>query len=317
MERVDTCKKLVAEYANKNLKRTSTVFFDWSNENSERFKVQLEEICGYRVITITSNNEVEVYHIYRILTSLERLLMIFEGYFQKLEKIAFIESDITSDQRLKHFALQCFERRLAYFSSSSVFEVSINTLVDYHDILNEDIFDRWINLLKDLDISLNTFFYFTSGLKIPIDVKVAFLIELATPFSEIIKVYDNKFRVEKDENKKTTLKTKLCALIKYAGADVFKAEEEILSEICTLLVNSRVRIMHIKRNYQNNYLNGEESILYSVKLSLIYRILIFKLLGINDTKYLDNIHRCTERWNQWNYILERLHYKISRDKQIK
>ena len=46
--------------------------------------------------------------------------------------------------------------------------------------------------------------------------------------------------------------------------------------------------MHIKRNCSGSYLNGPESVLYSIKISFLYRIVLFNLLGISPSLYQEN-----------------------------
>lgn len=58
------------------------------------------------------------------------------------------------------------------------------------------------------------------------------------------------------------------------------------------MVNSRVRIIHIKREQKGLYFNGNESVLYTLKISLLYRCIIFKVLNINELNYIDNSIKC-------------------------
>lgn len=49
--------------------------------------------------------------------------------------------------------------------------------------------------------------------------------------------------------------------------DIFGAEYQKSSDkFLQILVNSRVGIMHIKRNFSKSYLSGEESLLYMASL---------------------------------------------------
>ena len=52
-----------------------------------------------------------------------------------------------------------------------------------------------------------------------------------------------------------------------------------------ILVDSRNRIAHIKSKQKRRYLDGGESVMLIVKLSLLYRIALFDLLGIPTGKY--------------------------------
>lgn len=68
--------------------------------------------------------------------------------------------------------------------------------------------------------------------------------------------------------------------------------------------------MHIKRRQNGIYFNGSEAILYSVKLQLLYRLVLFELLDIEQMDYYDSIERCVKRWNEWNDCLARFLNKL-------
>lgn len=78
------------------------------------------------------------------------------------------------------------------------------------------------------------------------------------------------------------------------------------------LVNSRVRIMHIKRNCHGSYLNRPESILYSIKISFLYRIVLLNLLGISPSLYHENLISNIQRWNSWNDIMDNFLYHLQK-----
>ena len=135
--------------------------------------------------------------------------------------------------------------------------------------------------------------------KITVDVKCAFLIELAETLVEVLKVYTNSFQKLKPGNG-TSLRACVKALIKEYGEDIF--EKEILSTV----INSRVRIMHIKRNQKIKYFNGNESVLYILKLSLLYRRILLNILGVEEQMYVDKLQKCVSRLNRWNDTLDKL-----------
>ena len=67
-----------------------------------------------RYITITVDNEVSVFDLYSVLTKVERLLMIFYGYFVPLEELTFLQSSVFSDEQLKIPANNLKASRLSY-----------------------------------------------------------------------------------------------------------------------------------------------------------------------------------------------------------
>lgn len=74
------------------------------------------------------------------------------------------------------------------------------------------------------------------------------------------------------------------------------------NQFLNVLVNSRVNIMHVKRNQRKPALNGKQSCLYAQKLSLLYRKILFELLQINDSLYLEKLKHCVLNLDNWNSI---------------
>lgn len=73
-------------------------------------------------------------------------------------------------------------------------------------------------------------------------------------------------------------------------------------QFAKILVDSRNRIAHIKSKQERRYLNGEESVLYLSKLSLLYRVILFDLLGMIEESYKGKLCRRTDALNQWQGI---------------
>ena len=93
-------------------------------------------------------------------------------------------------------------------------------------------------------------------------MRIEFLIHLAETLVEVLKVYTNSFQKLKPGNG-TSLRACVKALIKEYGEDIFEKEMEANEkEFLSTVINSRVRIMHIKRNQKIKYFNGNESVLY-------------------------------------------------------
>ena len=103
---------------------------------------------------------------------------------------------------------------------------------------------------------------------------------------------------------KPTLKNCLDALIIKYGKEIFNKElsSSQYNQFLNVLVNSRVNIMHVKRNQRKPALNGKQSCLYAQKLSLLYRKIIFELLQINESLYLEKLKHCVLNLDNWNSI---------------
>ena len=77
------------------------------------------------------------------------------------------------------------------------------------------------------------------------------------------------------------------------------------------MVNSRVRIMHIKREQKGVFFNGNESVLYMLKMNLLYRRIMFEVLGIDEAIYKNSLLKCVSRLDEWNGILKGFLSKLS------
>lgn len=91
------------------------------------------------------------------------------------------------------------------------------------------------------------------------------------------------------------------AVISYYGIDIFKREYSSNKEyFLSSLVNSRVKIMHIKRNHPKKCFTGEESVLYMWKLSLLYRRIILELLQVDYSQYSDKLKKSVNIYDMWS-----------------
>ena len=89
MEQVAKCKSLVAIFRDdkKMLDGPHEVGFDI--EKDKAFHIDIEQ-CGIRKISLTSDVDVSVFDLYALFSRIERLLMLFDGAFISLSKIAII-----------------------------------------------------------------------------------------------------------------------------------------------------------------------------------------------------------------------------------
>ena len=109
-----------------------------------------------------------------------------------------------------------------------------------------------------------------------------------------------------------SLKNCLDALITKYGADIFSSElASDYERFLSAMVNSRVRIMHIKREQKGAFFNGNESVLYMLKMNLLYRRIMFEVLGIDEAIYKNSLLKCVSRLDEWNGILKGFLSKLS------
>lgn len=304
MEKLAKCKILIGTYINENIILGGPHVAEFET-NDNKFFIKVEQ-CGYRKISIKASEETSVFELYGVFTKIERLLMIFDGQFLNLENLEFTDSSETEKNILKSVGNNLMHQRLTYFKSADLVSYKVDKLLEFDEVLNSDLYDKWEQLLEELDIAHQMYLYAMGDTKITVDVKCAFLIELAETLVEVLKVYTNSFQKLKPGNG-TSLKVCVRTLIEEYGKDIFEREMEANEkEFLSTMINSRVRIMHIKRNQKKKYFNGSESVLYILKLSLLYRRILLDILGIEKQVYVEKLQKCVSRLNRWNNTLDKL-----------
>ena len=304
------CKQLEARFGGKGIVFGGPRSISAVLNSPAGMKVEIQQ-GQFRTVVVTAENEINANELYSVFSKLERLLMMFDGRFFPLSELKFTGSVESSDNQLLAYAHHCCASRLSYFESADFCLCTANKLVDFYNIFSADLYQRWEEILDELDIVHQMYLYSSCVSGQPVDIKCSFLIELVEPLVEIVKEQKHYFSSLTPGEKGPTLKNRLDALIAKFGEDVFGAEISAdYNAFLQVLVNSRVRIMHIKRNQRGIYFDGLESVLYSAKMSLLYRKIIFVLLGIEPGEYQENLKKCIQYWDQWNDVLSKLLCKL-------
>ena len=268
--------------------------------DSGLFDISIEQF-GIRKITITTESIIESAIFIKLFDKLDMLIMLGEGHFIPIAESKIITNGIAikSDD-----LTQKMTRRLKLFNSADFTIGSHSTFLSFNKYLDKDVFIRWIAMIKELDILHRMVLYSMADTGMPIDCKSAFLIESFEALSELIELYDPSFKrpmVKKGESK---LGKYLYAIIEKYGTDIFLNETKAdLQKVIEVFVNSRNRIAHIKSKQGKKYLNGEESVLYAIKLSFLYRNVLLILLGVDYSTYSSVIIKSVDDWNNWNGVL--------------
>lgn len=297
MDEIVLCNSLIAIYG-----EDSTVFggpFLVEFETKEGIKVKINQ-CVERTIQISSQKETSHMTLYEELTRVEKLLMVFEGKFCYLKSLDF--SGTHESDRLFESTSNLIGSRLAYYNSRDVLS-SRDTFVKFHEVLTDVVYEKWTSILEDLDIAFQVYLYSLCANNMPVDVNCAFIIEMAEPMIELVKKNTNYYSSFTPESHDTSLKMCIDALITKYGVDIFHKELKAdYNKFLGILRNSRVRVMHIKNKQTGSWLNGNESLLYMVKLSLLYRYILLDLMGLTDSKVKERVRTITNLWDNWNGI---------------
>ena len=281
MERPFICKCLTAEYEEEKSVLRGPVHIQFDIGKEQLFHVDIEQAV-IRSIKISTDSDVSIFDLNTVLSKIERLLMLLDGRFIQMKEMKFSESDVFSNDSLIPCAQNLIAQRSSYFCSADFCKNASYRLIDFENVFTPDLFSKWDDLLDELGVVHQMFLYSVSDSKITIDVKCAFLVELAEPIVEVVKERTYYFASLEPGSRGTTLKNCLDALIIKYGKEIFNKElsSSQYNQFLNVLVNSRVNIMHVKRNQRKPALNGKQSCLYAQKLSLLYRKILFELLQI-------------------------------------
>lgn len=256
-----------------------------------------------RTITIKSENNLDAIAFWRAFNVVDELLMMLDGRFFPLFHVAFIGDDVLSLSKAAEFLKT---NRLNMYKSADFARHAHIFSLKYQDIINAQIFSRWISIREDLDILHFAMLYNMADTGLTIDWKCANMIEMFEALAELIHVYDPTFPIANSEDKNVTIKLCMDEIISRYGNDIFDREYEVdKDKFLSLFKWSRNRIMHIKRRQPSTkFLSGNESALYAVKLSFLYRKTILLLLGIDYGLFKENLKNSVNKWNEWEGVLD-------------
>ena len=252
--------------------------------NGFSFNIEIQQSIT-RIICIDSSESNNYKDYLDIFYSLETLLMICDGHF--IPTVSAFEDDIEITSSWN-------KRRLPSYSSADFMLGAGNKLIDYSEIIDEDMFMKWYDLKKELDLNFKMMLYCVSSVEMPKDIQCAFMTEAFLGIYElVIKKYPT-VKMNKIPDGESKLKYYLIALFEKFGAVIFGKELAInKNSFAQILVNSRNRIAHISSRRDRAFLNGEECVMYLKKLSLLYRIIIFDHLEISEDLYKDKLSSAT------------------------
>ena len=115
----------------------------------------------------------------------------------------------------------------------------------------------------------------------------------------------------------SVLKRNLIRTIETFGQDIFPEElKHGIDTITQIFVNSRNRIAHIKGKQKRIYLDGQESVLYAAKLSMLYRRLLLEMLKVDYNSYKKSLANASNIWYRWWDIYDHfIEKRVSQEKE--
>lgn len=264
--------------------------------------IQIEQSDSIRITTITADTPMKALYLWGVFQFVDQFFELCEGQFAEINDILFI-SNTEKNEALVRFSQICVKERPNFYHSADFCKCQINCWINPIPLLKQELFDKWIDLLDKLDIIHKVVLYNISDVGITIDIKAAFLIEAFEGLADLLKDEMSFSKVNKGESK---LKIYLITIINEFGKDLFQKEKAYdIEKVTKVFVDSRNRIAHIKTKSDKKFLNGEESLVYTVKLFYLYRVVLLHLLGIDYSCYEQIIEEAVNKWDEHEHIVDR------------
>lgn len=268
--------------------------------NNTNYRVKIEQNIK-REILIGTDKVVKRSELFEMESLIEQLLFVFDGRFYPIESAKMIDK-MENPTIYQNKVNGYFDNRPPIYQSIDICRYRLMKLVNFKDIDLSNALLEWVRVSDELDIAFNMLLYCLSDIHMPVDCKISSMIEMTKPFGEIMEKNNDSFQIERTSDKnKLTLKTALAAVINTFGTEIFSKEiNGNFKEFLDMMVNTRNKISHVK-SLRKKCLDGVQCAFYIAKLSLIYRKMIFILIGIDTELYNENILKAVNVWDKWYY----------------
>jgi len=241
--------------------------------NKAKYEIRIKQ-QGKREISIYSEDGCydDLLFVYY---ALETLLMLCDGQFYPVTR-AFDGTDITSS---------FVERKLPSHTSADFMVSAAAKLLEFDTVLNESVFLKWVELSEKLDLIHKMVMYCLSAVEMPKDMQCAYMVEAFKGVCELVHNQKPSFEIF-GNGRELNLKTAFLAIADKYGSEIFAEEySRNRDQFAQILVDTRNRIAHIKSRNGRRVLDGSESVAYIIKMSFLYRIVLFDLLDIPQNNY--------------------------------
>lgn len=241
----------------------------------DHFRIQY--MFAKQIIIIESNVDIEFVSFYEWLEDIRRFEYLFYGMFYELECCKINDDeDITVELK---------QTELAYFRYTGWMH-KIPVLLN--DRNYKTYFLRWLKLKKKLGILNQMMLYGNNVRGMTADLRLAITAECFEPFSEVM---EDKQLITISGSK--SLANIMESVLTLYGKPVFSTEYKRRKSLARRIVDTRVKIFHVKLKKKNawtkktlKYLKGGACGFYAIKLEWLYRYIILLMLGI-DREELD------------------------------
>ena len=269
--------------------------------NNTNYRVKIEQYIK-REILIGTDKVVKCSELFEMESLIEQLLFVFDGRFYPIESAKMIDK-MENPTIYQNEVDGYFDNRPPIYQSIDICRYRLMKLVNFKDIDLSNALLEWARVSDELDIAFNMLLYCLSDIHMPVDCKISSIIEMVKPFGEIVENNNRSFHIERNKyTKRIDLRIALKTVIKTFGSEIFYKElNGNFKDFLDILVNTRNKISHVKSLQDKACLDGVQCVFYIAKLSIMYRKIIFMLIGIDTELYNENIIKAVNAWDKWYY----------------
>lgn len=262
------------------------------------YSVSINTVACIKDIKINTQTGVSFDLLFSLLCELLHFENLFDGIF-------FAPTSITADS-VEY--IDKIQQELISFYSGQERYTSFNLINDDKTYMR--YFVRWSKLRAKIKLIHQVYLYSAFINVYPVDVRFSLLLEMFEPLADILKSKGKitfasptfspticpkcNLVVKKGKKNEPSFNEKLNAITNIYRKTFFKGEYK--KEVLRQAVNLRNRVLHVDAN-KKKYLNGKRCGVYFFKFALMYRCIIFSLLGFSEHEYMPIAERWLKEFN--------------------
>ena len=270
--------------------------------NNITYNIRTVLTANRKKVEIEASSVSTVDAILHIIHEILRFENLFEGLFFPL--ISFVADETDYTQKVK-------QKQLGYFKSQKRYTY---VPIDVDDRKYGKLYRNWLKVEKKNKIIHPVFLYSVYLEGMPVDIRMALLLETFEPIAEDLhnrriitlvksptKTYTNRCKqcgssVSRTvPNRKLEFKDKLQPLLKKYGRIIFKGDSK--TKLIAKSVKVRNKVDHVNANTENA-MNGKQCGFYIYKFSLMYRYIMLQEIGVEDKNINSYIFEWVESFNE-------------------
>lgn len=269
--------------------------------NKIKYKIKIVLTANRKKVEIFSESLSTIDAMSSIIHEILRFENLFEGLFFPLVSFTADETDYTKEIQQKQ--LDYYKSQKQYTYIPIVFE----------NQQYKKLYTKWLKVEKKNKIIHPVFLYSTYLEGMPVDIRMALLLETFEPIAQDLdnlgiitlvkpptRIFTNRCKrcgglVSRTvPNKELEFKDELQPLIKKYGKIIFKGDAK--TNLIARSVKIRNKVDHVNANTENA-MNGKQCGFYIYKFSLMYRYIMLQEIGVEDKNINSYIAEWVESFN--------------------